>query len=258
MAKENFNSAGSDVGPVFIVGSSRSGTTMFRDLLRQNPAFLCPEETHFFRWNEPCQSTYYTEILKSNATLIEHRKMDGVSEEEFSAIIEASVDKGDLFNNYMRFLVESRHLSSDVLFVDKTPQHVYGLELIRSYFPGLRVIHLVRNPLNVCASLMLGRQFDEQPMAGAFNFWVEAVRLINEFTRHNAQNVIEIKYEDLITSTTEELKRLYGFLGADWSDCHDFSHLRQETNRYQGVLTPDQIDLILSKASSLGYEYRKL
>ena len=133
--------------PVFIVGSPRSGTTLFRDLLRQDSTFLCPEETHFFRWNEPYASSYYIDYITNNPTLIYHRELDGVSQDEFFRILEQSTDKRELVNNYMGFLARARILSDSVIYVDKTPQHVYALNSIKSCFPDLRVIHIVRNPL---------------------------------------------------------------------------------------------------------------
>ena len=40
--------------------SGRSGpaTTLTRDLLRRVPNFICPEETHFFRWSEPYRTPH--------------------------------------------------------------------------------------------------------------------------------------------------------------------------------------------------------
>ena len=45
-----------DDQPLFIIGSVRSGTTLTRYLLRRVPNFICPEETHFFRWAEPVRT----------------------------------------------------------------------------------------------------------------------------------------------------------------------------------------------------------
>lgn len=244
----------SKAAPVFIVGSPRSGTTLFRDLLRQDSIFLCPEETHFFRWNEPYASSYYFDYITNNPTLIYHRELDGVSQETFSGILEQSADKRELLNNYMGFLAYARNLSDSVIYVDKTPQHVYALNLIRSCFPDLRVIHIVRNPLNVVSSLMMGRQFEKQSLVGALNFWLEAVNLAREYSKDIPSGYLEVNYDALVRSPQAEMNRVYTFLNVNPTHIFDFSNVRVENDRYRDFLSPEQIDYILGRSKDAGYK----
>ena len=118
----------------FILGSVRSGTTLLRDILKSHPNLICPEETHIFRWAEPFNSNDYTHVNKIADTLILHRKIDGVDESQFVEILENSTDRKDFMQNYFELFRKAQSNTNSRCF-DKTPQNVYGLPLIKAYFP---------------------------------------------------------------------------------------------------------------------------
>lgn len=102
----------------------------------------------------------------------------------------------------------------------KTPS-VENISLFRKFFPGRRLVILIRDGRSVAASLMQGMHvsFDE-----AVSRWVEGARLILEFTADPdtpPENVIVVKYEDLVEHTEIELIRIFGFLGLN-TDQYDF------------------------------------
>src|SRR4051794_38128493 len=92
--------------PFFILGFVRSGTTMLRDVLRRHPHLAAPEETHLFRWTEPFGTEAYARGVSSNPVLKRHRAMDGITEEEFAAMLAASQSRADLYNRYMKLFIE--------------------------------------------------------------------------------------------------------------------------------------------------------
>ncbi|HFC30012.1 MAG TPA: sulfotransferase, partial [Oceanospirillales bacterium] len=158
----------------FILGCVRSGTTLLRNILKTHPHLMCPEETHIFRWAEPFATTDYLHVNKSAETLQLHRKMDKVDEQDFANIMQNAKDKGDFMLNYLQHFQKVQQQTDKRCF-DKTPQNVYGLPLIKAYFPAAKIVHIVRNPLNVVASLKKGRGLLPQNIIGAINFWKEAI-----------------------------------------------------------------------------------
>lgn len=241
--------------PVFVVGSPRSGTTLFRNLLRQNPAFLCPEETHLFRWNEPFASTDYQRLMEDNETLIYHRELDGVTREEYARILGSATNKGDLFSRYLGFLQAKRGLDDNVIYIDKTPQHVYSLALIRRFFPDMKVIHVVRNPLNVVTSLMRGRDFAVQSLPGALSYWLEAVGLIDEYLQDSRFNIIEVQYEELVGQPAIEMRTICEFLEVGPFSGFDLSIVSSGRDRFQEFLQSQQVSYILEQSKKLGQKY---
>eukprot|EP01036_Dinobryon_divergens_P003055 gene3055-4019_t len=117
--------------PFFVVGCVRSGTTMLRDALRMHPNLACPEETHFFRWADPFGTDGLNRVLSNNAVLKKHREIDGVTEEEFKAMLGESTSRADLYERYMALYMQRKKPAATHWF-DKTPQNIYGAMLAAS------------------------------------------------------------------------------------------------------------------------------
>lgn len=241
-----------NTAPVFIVGAPRSGTTILRDTLRLDDRFLCPEETHFFRWNEAYGSTYYRDLVAHNATLLHHRELDGVLPDEFNALLDRCEHKGQLWTGYMQLLAQKRDLQATVIPVDKTPQHVYALELIHHYFPQARFVHIVRNPLNVVSSLMKGRQFDAQDLVGALNFWLEPIELMERFRARYSSQCAEVSYELFAEDPDAVMTGLYRFLNIAKPTALDTSEVHPAPDRHSGFLGAEHIDYIVQRAAAAG------
>jgi len=198
----------------FILGSVRSGTTLLRNILRTHPNLTSPEETHIFRWGAPFGSNDYDNVYKDAETLIYHRELDGISEETFLSILNGSKDRGEFLTHYLDAFCEITN-STDRRCFDKTPQNVYGIPLIKAYFPNAKFVHIVRNPLNVITSLKLGHSFPPHAIKGALNFWKEAVLIINTLKPLWGDDIYEFKYEDLTKNPEYEISKVLNFLGED-------------------------------------------
>ncbi len=235
----------------FILGSVRSGTTLLRNLLKLHPHLICPEETHMFRWGEPFHSSEYLHVNKFSDTLISHRKMDGVDESNFLKILETSIDRADFMLRYMKLFKEAQNNTSSRCF-DKTPQNVYGLPLIKAYFPKAKIIHIVRNPLNVVASLKQGKVLAAQNLTGAINFWKESILIINTLKPLFNDKLYEFKYEDLTNNPISEISSILDFLGEPKMVSTDqYNHVNPAKDSYLEILNGNEIDTVNQELSEL-------
>jgi hypothetical protein len=198
--------------PFFVLGCVRSGTTLLRDLLRMHPQLVCPEETHFFRWPEPSGSEAYARTLRNNEVLRRHREIDGISEPEFAELLFKSMSKPDLCQRYMR-LYAQKHKPAATRWFDKTPQNVYGAALIAGSMPQAKFVHIVRDPVNVVASLRIGQVMKIERLIAACNYWNEAMDILSVLKTAFPARVHELRYEDLTARPLEELRRLLDFVG---------------------------------------------
>jgi len=202
-----------DDRPLFIVGAVRSGTTLTRDLLRRVPNFICPEETHFFRWSEPFRTPHSYHPYRNNQLLKKHREMDGVGAEDFEKLLNQSRTKAELQRNYITALARAKGITTPYRWFDKTPQNVYGAALIAQELPRARFLNLVRHPLNVVASLRLGRQVKIPDIFGACNYWVEAVQIMATLETAFPDRVLTIRYEDLVGDVPGAMARILDHAG---------------------------------------------
>ncbi|MGH8557159.1 MAG: sulfotransferase family protein [Methylococcales bacterium] len=244
-----------DIDPFFLVGCVRSGTTVLRDLLRSHPRLECPEETHFYRWCHPFGTASFRGIYASNGVLKNHRRLDGISEDEFQTMFNNSISRADFSRNYANAFMQKQNKQS-VRWFDKTPQNVYGILLISTEFPTAKFIHIHRHPLNVVASLKTGKVIPPQNIVAAVNFWVEALSIMKLFREAWPDRVLEVSYEQLTNDPSGQLRNILSYLG-EWRDdlVLDVGNIHPELNKYQDVLTMDEIDFVLSRCRDLMEAY---
>lgn len=256
------NTAGSDDSqPLFILGCVRSGTTLVRDLLRRQINVICPEETHYFRYGEPFKTSGHSNPLLNSPTLKKHREIDGISDQAFAEMLQQSRTRGELMLKHVQYMAKARGIENFKWF-DKTPQNVYGVTLIRSEFPNARFLHLVRNPLNVVASLKLGKIIKVADIHGACNYWLEAVTIIQQVAPQLDQDLMQIRYEDLAQDPLRKMQELLNFseLGQN-IDVYGPDDVHAERNQYLDVLSQEEIGVVQRRCSGLaelyGYDLTK-
>jgi len=245
-----------DRRPLFIVGCVRSGTTLTRDLLRRVPAFICPEETHFFRWADAFRTPQNAARFGPNKVLERHRELDGVSERDYRQILRISHSKADLQVRYITLFARSKGITEPYRWFDKTPQNIYGAALMAQEFPRATFLHLVRNPLNVVASLIAGRQVRVSDLHGACNYWVEAVQIARTLKAAHPRRVMELRYEDLIADPPKELDRILRFAQVPHPEgLFSAGDARPERNLWRRDLTRDQAAMVVQRCDRLAQAY---
>lgn len=182
--------------------------------------------------------------------------MDGIKEADFLEILESSVDRRDLQLRYFDLFRKAQNKPTARCF-DKTPQNVYGLPLIKSMFPEAKIIHIVRNPLNVVSSLIRGRGLLPQSLTGAINFWHEALMIINTLKPVLKPNLYELKYEDLTQKPQATIAKLLNFLSEDDCDMSQaVSGVKLAHDSYLEVLNDEQITVVKERLSELMHIYQ--
>ena len=241
--------------PLFILGCVRSGTTLVRNLLRRVPDTICPEETHYFRYGEPFRTRAYTRNFLTSKTLLTHREIDGIPADVFETMLSKARTRGDLLCQHVDHMARARGLTHYRWF-DKTPQNVYGLPLIRSEFPKARFLHLVRNPLNVVASLKLGKVMKVSDMHGACNYWLEAVQIVRQMQPLLGPDLLEMRYEDFAADPVTGMAQLLEFsgLGGDIS-LYSGKDAHPERNQFRDILDRREQATVARRCGALAAEY---
>jgi hypothetical protein len=244
-----------DCEPLFIVGCVRSGTTLVRNLLRRQPNVICPEETHYFRYGEPFGTNAYRNTLMKSKVLDKHREIDGLSPEVFSDILKKSKTRGELLCRHVDQIARLRGLETYKWF-DKTPQNIYGLALMMSEFPKARYLHLVRNPLNVVASLKLGKVIHVADVDAACNYWLEAVSIIKNLKQALGPALMELKYEDLTSDPVPAIESLLHFSGlGNRTDIYKPSDTHAENDQYVRVMSREEQERVVDRCGELAATY---
>ena len=125
---------------------------------------------------------------------------------------------------------------------DKAPINFLHLGLIDLLFPGARVIHCARDPLDTCLSCYF------QPFSGEYSFTYDLghlgayYRLYENLMVHWRQilrvPVFEVRYEELVADQERMIRALIEFCGLPWDDrCLKF----YETERTVATASFDQV-----------------
>ncbi len=250
-----------DGPPLFLVGCVRSGTTLTRDLLRRVPDVICPEETHFLRWSEPFRTPASMPPHTRNEVLRQHRVIDGVSEEVFADLLTSCLSKAELQRAYVAAFARAQGVSGPYRWIDKTPQNIYGGALILSAFPSARLLHIVRNPLNVVASMLMGRQVSVPDVHGAINYWCEAVQIAATLRKAAPDRIMDLRYEDLVADVPGVMAGVQRFAGiVAPPGLYARADAHPERDLWRSALGPADRDAVVTRCGALalshGYDLR--
>jgi hypothetical protein len=192
----------SEPAPIFIVGAPRSGTTLLRSIVDAHPNICCPPwETGVFDRFDRMLSGDLEIVIDSEQSYPLHKP-------ELVAWCRRSCD--DLF----RVLTEK---SGKPRWAEKTPAHVFHIDLIHATYPAAQFVHIIRNGRDAVRSLQ------SQPWAPgnirwSCHRWVQSVQAGREAGRKlPAAQYLELRYEDLISEPELNIKSLCHFLHEDYA-----------------------------------------
>lgn len=208
--------------PIFIIGSGRSGNTLLRRILMNDPRIYIPPETYvlgqiirdFDKYSRLEWSTLLHLVL-NHLSLSEDFKYFPTPylRPLYQNLLKAKENERCLstilseFYLYMAAIVKPNANR----WGDKTPLNTASLDKIDKVFPKAQYIHLVRNVHDVCLSYVnMGRYKTYQEAA---NRWKTANQKIEKFKKYSGERVKTITYENLVQSPEIQVRAICEFLG---------------------------------------------
>ncbi len=174
----------------FIMGSPRSGTTLVESIVTANDKVFSGGE------------------LKSGKYIIEKNILS--NEQSFNDLNHKFISKYLRRTSYLRGSYE--------YIVDKMPENFLYLGMIQKLLPKAKIIRVFRNPWDTAISLYKQRYVLNIPYSvsffniGVFLANFEAINLFWNNHIQNKSNILDIKYEDLVSEYTFHQKKIYKFL----------------------------------------------
>lgn len=224
---------GIDNPPVIIIGMHRSGTSLLSRLLEECGVYFG------YVKDEYNESIVFQLI---NEHLLRHGETTWDQPEKFSPICAHSIQLEQMTNHIETLLDEStaryywgKHdfqtLKNDKSAFQlpwgwKDPRTTITLPAWLRLFPESKVIHIIRNGIDVAFSLnrreIIRLQGKDphyskrcQTLAGCFSLWESYVGMGKRFCQH-ANNSMEILYEDLLGEPEKTLQTILPFLQLSW------------------------------------------
>jgi tetratricopeptide (TPR) repeat protein len=196
--------------PIFIIGMPRSGTTLVEQILASHSAVHGGGELPYFF--EMLQTAGKTDKNSFDYAYWLHQ----AGESDFARI----------GNGYLEKL---KTLAPDTAFLtDKMPWNFIYTGFIRKAIPNAKIIHVIREPRDICLSIytMLFTYptpfaYTQEEIARYYNFHRH---LMNQWKKTlPAGSVFEVRYEDIVSDVKGQTRRLLEYCGLPWEDnCLNF------------------------------------
>lgn len=196
--------------PIFIVGMPRSGTTLVETILSRHKEVFAAGELPM--------------IGSINAQMREFAKSQLGFKGEANGFLplmpEAHLKSAA--NTCLKMVDERANGESFTRFSDKMPQNAFQLGLISLMFPGARIIHVRRHPLDTCISCFFqrfrtGHQYSYQ-LDWLGQYYRRYAMTMKHWRKVLPLPMMEIWYEDLVQDPEPHTRKLIEFAGLDWSD----------------------------------------
>ena len=198
---------------VFIVSQPRAGSTLLQNVLSNNEFVNTVSEPWILLalapiLKEDIATTKYDFNLTLNAISEFEKKYNNFNLRDSVKGI-ADDFYNEIFENKYRYVI------------DKTPRYYEILDLIQSLYPSSKILILKRNPVSVIHSLVKKRNIAKaDDLIWNNRDLLNAPFLMQNFLdkNENNKNVIELKYEDIVSSTYSSFKKIYQKIGIEYND----------------------------------------
>jgi hypothetical protein len=201
----------------FIVGVGRSGTTMLRLMLDAHPDLAIPPETHFVP--DLIEAISDGASPREAVAVMQSVRQWGDLQIEPDEVIERfealdDFNPGDALRSFYEIYAERQ---GKPRWGEKTPAYVRKMGRIEKALPEARFIHVIRDGRDVALSRWkrtLG-EGERAPAGKVAEGWQRRIRRAQK-QGGRLRHYMELRYEDLVTDTEPNLRRISEFLELPW------------------------------------------
>lgn len=208
---------------VNVCSSGSSGSTLLSYILNRHSKIYCGEELAIFSnpltyTNYSIFQKHYKEILEFGISSMPYRNSDSflrnLEYHNFSHTeIESLLNENNSFDSFINKIQNKiLKMSNKTIWAEKTPENILVIGKFIDTFPEAKIIHIIRDPRDSILSLMR-RHFKKHIAA---EYWLSSIAAIQPFVGY--RNLIEIRYEDLVTYPEDTIRKICTFLNIDFEN----------------------------------------
>lgn len=201
-----------DKNLIFLISLPRSGSTLTQKILGAHSAIYTRSEPWIML--NPLYS-----LKQEGIDAIYNKQLEYVATQDFITNLSGGREKyiKYLSNAYISMYGDYLMDNNKNMFLDKTPRYYLIINELKEVFPTAKYILLIRNPLAVLSSII--NIWTKDNLSSLLNFKIDLIdgldTIINQVL--DKQNDLYIlRYETLLSSPTETLKKCFKYLNLEF------------------------------------------
>ncbi|MEO6496916.1 MAG: sulfotransferase [Solirubrobacteraceae bacterium] len=211
--------------PLIIGGCPRSGTTLLRSILDNHPEIAIPPETNFVLplWHQrsgfgdlrrPERRREVAEFVFAPGRGGRRIRGEVSKDEAIDRLVAAQPTLGSLLAASFALYAER---TGKPRWGDKRPRYAMYIGVIFDLFPDAQFINVVRDPRGAVASqIPMGWDPPDVALAASIANWEASIERVDAFARRlRPDQLLDVRYEDLVREPEHELTRICAFAGLD-------------------------------------------
>jgi hypothetical protein len=211
--------------PLFIVGAPRSGTTLLTSFLASHPNIISGAETQFFNkigigtkslnaaLKDKNWPTAAVALMEKRLTLSGQSVLDLYEKTPDYLMKFLSARQPSLKAMLESIVVPENFDSTQIRWLEKTPNHLNHLTELGESFPNAKIILIHRDFRDSASSI--------PKLPWATDSIVENAALITSWFENldsRREDILFVKYEDLVLDCKGTLERVFEFIGEEFFD----------------------------------------
>ena len=213
-----------DKTPIFIVGMHRSGTTLLEQLLDGHSQVRGLGELYDFT-SQMRQATDHHCRGVIDRTIVERA---------------GSVDHAEVGKGYLKGV--DWRLGEERFFTDKLPSNFLNIGFICQALPQARILHMVRDPMEVCFSNLRELFSDANPYSydqlELADYYLQYEKLMNHWKQSYPDRIMDVGYAELTRDTETVIRRVSDFCGVEFEP-----DMLDPLQRKRGVATASAVQV---------------
>lgn len=197
-------SASQTDSPIFILGMPRSGTSLIEQILSSHHSVYGAGEL-------PLISDIIKQITIRMGEKIHYPYIaNNITPNILDEMVDFYIDKSRLNAGNSRFVT------------DKMPHNFLYIGIIFQLFPKCKIIHVSRNPIDVCLSIYFHNFNINHPYSDKLeniaDYYIHYHKLMEHWRAVYGDRIMDIQYESLISEPEAKVKSLLDYVDLEWDD----------------------------------------
>ena len=230
-----------DKKPIFIIGLPRSGSTLIESILTSSDEKIksCAE-SHVINMSilEQIGPKIYTNDFNPNKFIFE--------------INQAEIEKS-ILKNYGQFNIFNKSISP--IFIDKSLENFFNIEIILKVFPNAKFLHTFRNPVDSVISIyqsMLSELSWTHKVKDILEYINNYQIVIDYFKFKYSNKIMDINLENFTNNSENIAEKIYRFCDLKWNK--KYLEFYKRKNLFSKTMSFNQIRKEISKYDSTKYK----